>query len=116
MARSPNVREKAACQGPRITWPSAANPVFHPIPAWLRQIVVLGTGLLLAAGPLLDEVRRAQRSGQVCPAGRLMQARGQASGGELGLDHSQVCCGIASGLGHVAAVPHRSESARYSDR
>ncbi len=41
-----------------VTWRSGVNPVFHPIPAWLRQAAVVGTGMMLAAGPLLDEVRR----------------------------------------------------------
>jgi hypothetical protein len=41
-----------------VSWRSGVNPVFHPIPAWLRQVVVVGTGMMLAAGPLLDELRR----------------------------------------------------------
>jgi hypothetical protein len=41
-----------------VTWRSGVNPLFHPIPAWLRQVAVVGTGIMLAAGPLLDELRR----------------------------------------------------------
>ncbi len=41
-----------------VTWRTGVNPLFHPIPAWLRQVVVAGTGILLAAGPLLEEVHR----------------------------------------------------------
>ncbi len=41
-----------------VTWPSAVNPLFHPVPAWLREVVVVGSGIMLAAGPALDELRR----------------------------------------------------------
>jgi len=44
-------------------WPIRGNPVFLSLPTWLWQIVFVGTGVALAAEPLLSMVRKASAPG-----------------------------------------------------
>lgn len=45
-----------------LTWPGHSPPYGFYSVAWLWQIVLVGSGIMIAAGPLLSEVRRAERA------------------------------------------------------
>jgi hypothetical protein len=45
-----------------ITWPLTTNPLFLPAPIFMWQLAFAGTGALLGAGPLLDDVRDRRRA------------------------------------------------------
>ena len=44
-------------------WRENSDPA-HQIPIWLWQVAMVGSGLVLASRPLLDEVRRRSRQPQ----------------------------------------------------
>ena len=47
----------AVVVGTLVEWNARADPLSHPLATWFWQIVLVATGTILAAGPLLDRLR-----------------------------------------------------------